>query len=70
MPVMDGWSFLEKFEELDEVLRSKIKIWILTSSISKTDKERADGNKHVKGFAMKPFTIGLLKDLVKDTVPG
>lgn len=69
MPLMDGWSFLDKFEQLNELLTSQIKIWMLSSSISSTDKARANEHKIVQGFALKPFSATILKDLVRNVLP-
>lgn len=55
MPVMDAWDFLEKFDKLDEHTKSKIKIYILSSSINKSDMIRAQSNKYVEYYLIKPL---------------
>src|SRR5437764_5806141 len=47
MPAMDGWEFLEKFDLLDEAIKKRIKIYVLSSSDYKKDIDRARANKHV-----------------------
>jgi CheY-like chemotaxis protein len=54
MPIMDGFEFLEKIEELP--LRQQLKIVVLTTSTDTRDVERA--NKYpISGFLSKPLTI-------------
>jgi len=57
MPMMDAWDFLERFEQLDEGLKSRVKIYILSSSVDKRDMERAQANKYVAYYLIKPLTI-------------
>ena len=56
MPVMNGWEFLDRFEELDESVKKRIKIYILSSSVDKRDMERARLNKNVQHYLIKPLT--------------
>jgi CheY-like chemotaxis protein len=55
MPVMDAWDFLDKFDKLDELTKSRIKIYILSSSINKNDMARAQSNKYVEYYLIKPL---------------
>ena len=55
MPIMDAWDFLEKFEELAEDVKSRIKIYILSSSVDKEDMIRANNNKYVEYYLIKPL---------------
>lgn len=63
MPIMSGWEFLERFEELDEVIKKQVKIYILSSSVDPRDKERAGKNKYVEGYIMKPLTKEIVLDI-------
>ncbi len=56
MPVMNGWEFLDRFEELDPSVKSRIKVHILSSSVDKRDMERARLNKNVAHYLVKPLT--------------
>lgn len=60
MPQIDGFGFLELFEELPEVIHSKSEIVMLSSSIDAADYSKAMDNRFVKQFLNKP----LQKDLV------
>lgn len=60
MPVMSGWEFLERFDNLGEDVKRLFHIFILSSSVDERDKERSYANKNVNAFMVKP--------LVKDNV--
>ena len=65
MPAMDGWGFLEAWQELSEEKRNGIHVWILSSSISPADKERAGNNSMVAGYLLKPFTAESVNTIVQ-----
>jgi CheY-like chemotaxis protein len=56
MPVMDGWEFLEAFSHLRGQLCKNIRVYVLTSSIDDTDKERVNKFDFVSGYLTKPLT--------------
>lgn len=64
MPRIDGWAFLEEYEQLNERLRKKISIYILSSSINEADKEKAFANPHVHDYITKPLSLDTVKSLV------
>jgi len=55
MPEIDGFGFLEKYEDLPEVVTRKIAIIMLSSSIDQDDYNRALANKYVRFFLNKPL---------------
>lgn len=56
MPHMDGWDFMNHIELLmDKHSLSDIKIYIVSSSISHEDVEKAELNKNVQGYYSKPI---------------
>ena len=63
MPTMSGWEFLEHFEELGEVVKKQIKIYILSSSVDPRDKERAGKNKNVEDYIVKPLTKEIILEI-------
>lgn len=67
MPIMDGWQFLEDYILLKPKIGKKITIYIISSSISPHDIERAKGINAVSDFIIKPVTkekfIALLSNL-------
>jgi len=62
MPIMSGWEFLERFDNLAEDVKNLFKIYILSSSVDERDKQRSYANKNVSAFMVKP----LVKDNVVD----
>lgn len=60
MPGMDGFQFLDEFEKLDESIRKRCKVVMLSSSDSFKDLNRANKNKLVRKFLNKPLTIEML----------
>ncbi len=61
---MTCWEFLEKFENLDDNIKSKFRIYILSASLSITDKELAAANKNVVAFVEKPLTKEKINNIV------
>jgi len=41
MPRMDGWEFLERYKKLGEDRKSQILIFMLSTSLSQSDKDRS-----------------------------
>ncbi len=56
MPIWSGWDFADHFEKLDEKIKKRFKIYMLSSSIDNNDKLRAIENKNVVGYIEKPLT--------------
>jgi response regulator RpfG family c-di-GMP phosphodiesterase len=56
MPGMDAWDFLKEFESFEPSLKDRIKIYILSSSVDKKDMMKANADKHVEYYLMKPLT--------------
>jgi CheY-like chemotaxis protein len=56
MPVKDGFGFLEDFETLDENIKSKLKVIVLSSSISPEDISKASTNPRVLKYINKPLS--------------
>lgn len=57
MPVMNGFEFIEAYEEkIPEEARNKYLVNLLSSSINETDMIRAKGYKSVNKFLNKPLT--------------
>ena len=62
MPMMNGFEFLAEYDKL-EIDKSKIKIFLLSSSFDPTDVKKALENKHITQFIHKPLTYKVLEDL-------
>ncbi len=62
MPIVDGFVFLFEFERFSELLKSKCKIAILSSSDNKRDIERIVDNEYVIRYITKPLTDEALNE--------
>ncbi|ANQ47637.2 response regulator [Flammeovirga yaeyamensis] len=56
MPLMDGFQFLDLFNQLEEKTKEKCKIIMLTSSINPQDISRSQNYSYVKKYVNKPLT--------------
>ncbi len=56
MPLMDGFQFLDEFENLSPITKKKCKIVMLTSSINPQDFSRSKKYTNVKLFLNKPLS--------------
>lgn len=62
MPQMDGFAFLEEYENLPSHVKSKCKIHILSSSFDPEDRRKANENPSVVSFIEKPLTKEIVSD--------
>ncbi|MDW3208998.1 MAG: response regulator [Reichenbachiella sp.] len=65
MPVMNGFEFLDAYKVLPKDLRGGIVISMLTSSLNKLDKDKAEKYHDVSDFITKPITKEHLLDIVE-----
>jgi CheY-like chemotaxis protein len=65
MPVMDGWEFVEAYENLKIGQKGKIIIVMLTTSLNPDDKKKADHYNAISDFEFKPLTLKKLEEIIK-----
>ena len=70
MPVLDGWGFLEKYNEIKTELNKPISIYIISSSNHPKDYSKAEAFGDVQAYFEKPVTIEILKEMVSRVVDG
>jgi CheY-like chemotaxis protein len=63
MPVIDGWQFLERLEDLPN--KKEYKIFIMSSSIDKNDIEKSKTYSTVKDFISKPINEEKLRRIIE-----
>ena len=63
MPVMDGWEFLEEFIKLP--LNKPIPLFVFTSSINPSDRDKAYKYKEIKDYIQKPLTVHKLDKILR-----
>lgn len=66
MPVMDGWEFLDEFQQNQRLNSAQTKIVVLTTSLNPDDKVKAEKHQLVTAFRNKPLTEQALGDLMRD----
>ena len=54
MPVMNGFDFLDAYEQLPIAIRATVMVVMLTSSIDERDRQRAFSYASVKDYMLKP----------------
>lgn len=64
MPGMNGFEFLEKYHKLEEKLKSKVTVVMLTTSLNPDDQKRALENKEIIQFQNKPLTVEMVRETV------
>jgi response regulator RpfG family c-di-GMP phosphodiesterase len=60
MPLFSGWDFLDAFHRLQENVKVRHKIYVLTSSHNPEDLDRAKGNCYVKDYIVKPILLSTI----------
>lgn len=66
MPVMDGFRFLEKYQETREFENHQPKIVILTTSLIPEEKSNALANENIYKFLNKPMKKNELLNLITE----
>ncbi len=64
MPGMNGFEFLEQYHHLDEDLKSRVVVVMLTTSLNPADQNRAAQSASVSVYQAKPLTQAVLEELV------
>jgi response regulator RpfG family c-di-GMP phosphodiesterase len=63
MPLFDGWEFLEEFKKLKHLILKPISIYIVSSSISQADINKAKFNEEVIDFLTKPIESSKIRSI-------
>lgn len=70
MPGMNGWEFLEEYEELPANQKAGVVIVMLTTSLNPIDKKRATENGLIDRFESKPLTKDRLLEIINVRFPS
>ena len=65
MPYIDGWMFLDDYDNLKSKITKPISIYMVSSSIDPRDIQRAKTNTNVKDYVIKPVTREKFLELLK-----
>ncbi len=64
MPVMNGFQFVEAFEQLPESIRAHYAIFMFSSSINENDKNRLENHPSILKFYSKPISKDIVASIV------
>jgi CheY-like chemotaxis protein len=71
MPFMDGWEFLEQFQNFPKAVLNRCKLFMFSSSVNVQDVEKSKTYSIVKGFIHKPLTMDKMRELAQaDKAPN
>lgn len=65
MPILDGWGFLDLFHTLPNFIQEHYTIFIVSSSINKSDRDRALTYDSVKNYYSKPLLEADFKHILQ-----
>lgn len=63
MPVMNGWEFIEEFKKIRPLLSKDIMLYVVSSSVDKSDVDRARSFSTVNDYLIKPITASQLVNI-------
>ncbi|MCB0373224.1 MAG: response regulator [Muricauda sp.] len=66
MPIKDGWGFLDDFVMIPHQNRKKVVIYVVSSSINPSDKEKAKNYEVVSSYIVKPIDEKQLTQVLDD----
>ena len=66
MPIKDGWGFLDDFVKIPHQNRKKVVIYVVSSSINPSDKEKAKNYEVVSNYIVKPIDEKQLTQVLDD----
>jgi len=66
MPALNGWEFINQYEQISDSLGKRVPIYILTSSVDPKEIARSKSHPSVKKFTSKPMTFEFIHDLYND----
>jgi CheY-like chemotaxis protein len=69
MPKMNGWEFLNAYENLPDEQKAGAVVVMLTTSLNPADKEMAERQGHIKGFSSKPLDSEKLNAMLRQYYP-
>lgn len=65
MPVMDGWEFMEAYQQLSEERKADVVVVMLSTSGNPDDVRRAESIPEISGYNTKPLQPELLHEIIQ-----
>lgn len=66
MPIMDAWEFLTEFKDIKNPKLKDTKVVLLSTSMSETDKEKAQQIGIINGMRLKPLTVKTVHEIMEE----
>ena len=66
MPRMNGWEFMEKYDQLPDEQKGKIILAMLSATQNPDDRRRAEKLNGLAGFINKPLTLEHINKIVEE----
>lgn len=61
MPTMSGWEFMDEFHNFNSEIKGHVSVYILSSSVSDVDKQKAKTDPDIVDYLEKPLLADTLK---------
>jgi len=68
MPVMNGWEFLEEFQQFSASLSQPIKIYLVSSSVDESDINKSKKYPAITDYVIKPLNRDKYRQLLTSQV--
>lgn len=65
MPVLDGWQFMDEFVKIQPLIKKKVTIYIVSSSIDEADFAQARSYEQISDFIVKPINVAKMQKMVE-----
>lgn len=69
MPGMDGWDFLNEYQNIEKIQQAKKVVIMLTTSLDPKDREKAKTINEISEFKSKPLSSKILRQVLKSNFP-
>jgi CheY-like chemotaxis protein len=66
MPLINGWSFLDEYKHILQFFNADIELFLLTSSVSHKDMQKAQSFPIISHYISKPLTVNVLEKIKND----
>jgi len=66
---MNGWEFMEAYDQIEEKMKANVVITMLTTSIADSDKELAMKRSDINAYENKPLTEKKLWNILEKFFP-
>lgn len=66
MPQMSGWEILENLEKHIDIVKESLSVFMISSSIDSSDRDKSLKSSLVKDFVSKPLSKEFVQNLLKN----